>query len=289
MNLGEYKIKILKQIDEFDPSLAPEYTDDEDIINRFNDVIDKAVKFAFRGKSHLKTWNIVRGRSANMITRQKLLYTHMDEDIVFTASKGYAYFFEVDNNCTVEIAEGGTVLETIIHDTHVQSGTWEAFKGVLSATGQEIKIAFKGDGYYNVRNVAIYGARYTEDSLIPDFSVWTKNPIPANLYQIQRVIDENGNGIDYRVVARDLMLPYNVDATVESIYYPDTITLETSDDTEILVPIEIESIIIDKACAYLTQQSNSFDDFTADADTGMQNLDGQTAAARGRVIKLFDF
>jgi hypothetical protein len=285
LTLGEYKDKIYKQLDIYDGSLTHN-TDDEDVLARINDVIDKAVKFCFYGKSDTQVWNIVQGKTANAIVSQDDIYTHMDEDFSLRADAAHAYYFEVDDEATIEIEQDGAVT-TLTHPAQTGEREFAAFKGLLS--GSPAVITFKGE-YYNIQNIALYKAQFSSLDRVPDFNVWIPHAIPANLYQIKRVFDKDGGGVDYRISERNLLLRYDTEGqiSVESAYFPDTITDDTPDSTSIDVPTENEAIIVDKACAYLTQKPQSFDDYAVDADVGMQMLDSRTGVHQARAIKLID-
>jgi hypothetical protein len=285
LTLGEYKDKIYLQLDIYDENLT-HHTDDEDVLKRINAVMDKAVKFCFYGKSRTEIWNIVQGKSANAIACQDDIYTHMDENFSLRADAAYAYYFEVDDEATIEIEQDGAVT-TITHPAQTGEREFTAFKGLLS--GSPAAITFKG-GYYNIQNVALYKAQFSSLDRVPDFSVWIPYAIPANLYQIKRVFDSDGQGVDYRISERNLLLRYDTEGEirVESAYFPAAITDDTPDETEIDVPVENEAIIVDKACAYLTQKPQDYDDYSTDADVGMQMLDSRTGVHQARVVKLFD-
>jgi hypothetical protein len=292
MTLLDFKKKIYKQMNIYDSSLAA-FTDDEDVLARINDVINEAVRFVFLGKGIPQTVEIVHGKPVNKITGQDEIYTSEGEDISFSADKAYAYYFEVDDVCTVEISLGGVVVDTIVHTPGETSpaGTLVAYKDeITGADGSPVIITFKGGSYYNFKNIALYGVAFADEDRIPVFNVWVPHAMTAAQYQVKKAYLDDGTRVPYRISGRNILIHHEIvgKITVESTYFPDTITDATTSATEIAVPVENEEIIIDKACALLTQKPQGYDDYVADVDQGMQNLDQRPSTATARVVRLVD-
>lgn len=290
LTLLEYKKKIYKQLGKYDASLAA-FTDDEDLLARINDIVDKAVKFVFLGKSVPRAWKIVHGRPLNMIAQQDDICTHTDEDISFTVPKAYSYYFEVDDAAEVEISMNGAVTDTITQAALTGERAFAEHKGAITgADGSPVTITFKGDTMYNIQNVALWGAKFSDEDRIPDFDVWVPHAIPAGLHQVNRVYLNSGEGVPFRVAAGELLIRYDTvgEITVESTYFPDSITASTTDATEVDVPTDCESVIVDKACELATHKAQGYQDYLDDVDQGMTLLDRRPATVTARVTRLVD-
>jgi len=291
LTLEDYKKKILKNLNDYDSTVSG-FTDDEDLKARFNDVINEAVRFAFYGKAVPENWNIVQGKSANKITTQDDVYTSMGYDIEFTVDEAFAYNFEVDDACTVTISQAGVDLVTITHAAQTGARTFTAYKGAIAgaAADTQTTMKFAGGTYYNFRNVALYGVSFSAAGRIPAFDVWNAYAIPANLYKVLRAFDKDAMPVDYRIVGGDLLLRYDTigEITVESIYFPDAITEDTIDSTEIDVPYELQDVIVDRACALITRPNQKYGDYIAHSEQKMAMLESREGVASARAVKFYD-
>lgn len=291
LTLGEIKVKVLKKLNDFDPAIA-NYTDDTDLLARFNDAIDEAVKFAFYGKSETEIWHILHGKSANAIITQDDFYTSVGEDISFTVEKAYSYYFEVDDECSVEISQNGTVRDTVTLAAQTGDRVFTAKTGLITNVDAAlpVTITFKGGKYYNFQNVALYGVQFSSVGRIPAFSVWVPHTIPSGLYQIKRAFKANGDSVDYRKAGDSILIRYDEigDISIESSYFPDPITAATTDDTPIDIPEDLQAIVINKACAILVQKNQGYVEYLSDVEQAMQMLDSKEGAAAVSVVKLFD-
>jgi hypothetical protein len=96
------------------------------------------------------------------------------EDIIYTATDPKAYYFEVDNPCTVyieEVATDGTT--TTLHTlTNTAKRVYTVFSGlVVGATADaEVQMRFVGGNAYNIRNVAFYETTFAAAADVPPFT-----------------------------------------------------------------------------------------------------------------------
>ena len=116
------------------------------------------------------------------------VYSITDEDLVVTGGVSHAYYFELNNTATVLIQVLDTEWTTVKTITHTATTPkqYTIYKGVITNTnGDVVRIVFQENGYiYNVRNVALYTAKFRTDAevynntlkqkyslktLIPDF------------------------------------------------------------------------------------------------------------------------
>lgn len=91
------------------------------------------------------------------------------EDLIIEGLYSKAYYFEINNNATIEIQKYTTDWVTIQTITHVATinGSFETYKGLIANADDDlIRIKFTfDDNIYSVRNVALYnvGFAYADD------------------------------------------------------------------------------------------------------------------------------
>ncbi|MEG0630805.1 MAG: hypothetical protein RR459_07785, partial [Christensenellaceae bacterium] len=282
MILRDLKKQITMKLDEF-ANIEPNFTEDNDIALRLPYAINEAIRFAFLGKSLKKKWEISQADTFNLLSNELFpdeIVTHTDKELSYTAQKGYAYCFEVDDSATIKISNANGVLKEIIHTVQsAQAGKFVRYKGFFNSD-TPVSITFSGDTYYCIRNVAIFGAKFSCEERIPNYAWYNEYPIPANLYQIETIIDESNNKeqlFDYAVVGGYLKISSYLTGKfiVEGSYFPEVVDENTPNTTEIDVPMDTQYVIIAKACAILTQDSSEYADYIADSEQGMQMLENR--------------
>ena len=84
-----------------------------------------------RGKPYIKTLCFTRKTSDNLLgNRLGIVYDHTNEDIVFEIDKGLAYYFEVDNEATIEVYVGDEIVEVLENDVE-NLGSYTKYKNFL--------------------------------------------------------------------------------------------------------------------------------------------------------------
>lgn len=90
-----------------------------------------------------------------------------DEDLIIEGKISKSYYFEINNNATIEI-------QTLIDDTWVTkhsfihvadvTGSYEKYKGIIDNEENKTRLVFKQNGYlYSVRNIALYSSKFRLD------------------------------------------------------------------------------------------------------------------------------
>ena len=122
------------------------------------------------GKFLVKTFSIAVQPIKNMITQQiaSPIHSMTSGDLEFSADNAHSFYFEVTGRCTVTI---------VINDTTVYSETidalnkYEIYKGILATEeNKKAVMTFTSDRPYAVKNVAIYEAKYDENSEVPAYA-----------------------------------------------------------------------------------------------------------------------
>ena len=294
MNLGEFKKRIFLAIDEYDDGNSTWHTDDDDLINRFSSAFNEALRFVFYGKSEKQKWNIYQESMLNLVENTKEVYTHYNDAISFTVDEAKAYYFEVCDAATVTISDSTGVIKTITNPA-VTDGEqmFNAYKGKIDAGGP-VTISFEGEFFYRFRNVALYNINFSSEENIPVYSAWCEHPIPPNMYQVinVRYMDGIEDGYcDYKIEGNKILLPQGLLGRfeVESNFFPDEVTDETDNDTEISIPKDCIYPVIAKTAAILTQEGSEYSEHVADSEQYMQMLDDSRTKSRIRVIARCDF
>ena len=274
MTYGEYKKYILMKLDEYSGDLA-EMTDDSELAEKLPYAINEAMRFVFYGKNITRLWHFVQGESFNAVKPQ-CVTEHRNEDIEFSTDDAYGYYFEVDDKAEVKIFVNGNYTQTIVYEPKDDYPMFVSKKGLTG--GGSLKLVFTGDTYYRIKNVCLYNVRFSSEARIPNYSEWCEHEIPKGLYKVNRVFRMLESGvkeyIPFEIMGRKLLLPsYESGCFIaESTFFPEMVSKDTPNDTEIDVPVDVEYVIITKACALLSQDAD-YAEFVADAEQGMMMLE----------------
>lgn len=118
---------------------------------------------------------------------------HSDDDVIFSAAKGYAFHFAVDGEAEVYI-EGvypdGTVVEVDAIDTRTDGG-FVSHKGLIEPLSpdpfSEVRLRFAGGNYYRIKDVAIFPVRYPSKDKIPNFGRYVRYEMPHDFLMALKV------------------------------------------------------------------------------------------------------
>ena len=299
MILKEFKKNIFKKIDEYS-EVEPWFTDDEDLQAKFTDAFNEAVRFVFYGKSNKKIWNIFQEPDLNLFKNEQHVYTHHKDDIVIENEEATAYYFEVCDAATILIQTKingewqGEEDAKIISNLPVTDNetVFNQYRGAVNGAG--IRITFKGSYYYKFRNIALYSEKFSSVENIPPYSLWAQHDIPKNMYQIIRVYHDTEEGkelCEYKVEGGKLKLPVDKIGRfeIESNFFPDMISEETDNETEIDIPIDCIYPVVSKCAAILTQEGSEYSEHVADSEQYMQMLDDSRSRSRVSVKKQVEF
>ncbi len=134
--------------------------------------------------------------------------SYQNTALTYAAQSAASYYFEVDNNCDVDIYEisaAGTATLNTLSITGISVFT--QYVGFITAVSgaDTIQLAFYTTGAtFDVRNVALYG--YTFNGVtasIPYYQPWVEYQIPDDYYGINRMrmryYNDYRNFSDYRI------------------------------------------------------------------------------------------
>jgi len=174
-----------------------------------------------------------------------------DDETEISSTLGKAYYFEIDNPCTVYIEDYTTTWNTLVTITDTTATDFTAYKGVLTNTpgATKTRIRFSGDYYYNYRNVAIYDKTFEEESKVPNYGEYVKYSMPSDFSSISQIIDEDTDYeqlTDYHWEGKgDLYVPYSYTGNIKIVYRPVPSALSDADSV-----MQIDDVICNSILPY---------------------------------------
>ena len=212
-----------------------------------------------RGKPYVEKLLFKTKTDDNLLGNQLKKFEHKDEDIVFEADKGLAYYFSVCGYATIEIYINDVLEKTIENENAVKYITYKDF--LNNSSNDKVKIVFTGDFLYTIKNVCIFQYNYDYDddgitSNIPDYSneqivdlddlAFATNS--DKFYKVFKVYYENKeliNNTDYQMIDYHTINFVNRnDGDYYILYqpYPTKISETTLDSYEL--PLEYETAVL---------------------------------------------
>lgn len=209
---------------------------------------------ATAGKFVIKSFSISINPIKNLLATIVSGHIHsmVSGDLVYEAENAHSFYYEVTGRCTVTI----TIDDTDVYEQVVDSvNAYVTYKGKIPNTENAlVTIKFSSDYPYAIKNVALYEAKYQDDTEVPAFAEKVRFYIPdivEDFHSINSIYFE-GNNPRYiktddvykegdKVLAFDRETPGNY-----IIYYnalPVTITVATEDDYELPLDREVAAIL----------------------------------------------
>jgi hypothetical protein len=73
---------------------------------------------------------------------------------------------------------------------------------------------------------------------------------------------------------------------IQSTFFPDSITDSTANTAEIDIPTDTIAIVVNKACSIMTRDGSDSEEYKAEANTGMQNLDNRETQGAVTIVPI---
>ena len=206
------------------------------------------------GKFLIKSFSISITPIKNLLSTvvSGRIHTMVKGDISYEADNAHSFYCEVTGRCTITI----TVDETDVYEQEVDTiNAYTTYKGMIAnSENKKVTIKFSSDYPYAIKNVALYEAKYQDDTEVPAFAEKVRFYIPdivEDFHSINSIYFE-GNNPRYiktddvykegdKVLAFDRETPGNY-----IVYYnalPVTITIATEDDYELPLDKEVAAIL----------------------------------------------
>lgn len=293
---GEIQIETCKKMFLNNDNISVEQINDLRVDNKYkvyfngmpqaaNEGIAELLK---RGKPFIKTFSFTKKISDNLLGTTFEKFEHTIDDIEFEADKGLSYYFEVDNKAIIDIYVDGVLMDTINTDAN-ELGSFEVYKGFLNnSLGKKVKLVFKGQNPYSIRNVCIYELNYDYDNdenidYIPNYTneaIFDLRKLIPDFYKINKFYYQGElliNNTDYQLTdTYTLVLSDFKDGNYIIKYqcYPEK--LETNTPANYELPLEPECAVI--LPLYMASQLYKDDDITLSTiyrnefETAIENL-----------------
>ncbi len=207
-----------------------------------------------------------------------------NNDFEVYGSNSKAYYFEINNDATIEIQKKDNnewvTIRTINHVSDI-SGSYEIYKGLIDNTeNKEIRLIFKAEEYmYSVRNIALYNIsfksedeifnntkkqKYNLKELINDFydivSVEYEKEQKPGQYSSDYTLEEDGTLIIDSKRKGNFIITYKAYPTKITLNTPDSYKFTQPSEMIALLPLYIASELYkDDDIALATQYRNQFE------------------------------
>lgn len=182
-------------------------------------------------------------------------YVMFTEPLVFKADGAKSYYFRANGYVNVSIFVG----ENLVKEIAVASNeTYDKYKGVIANPDNEtVRMVFYPDYPSNIKNVALYPTAFVSDEAVPDnedFVQYRLDEILPDFYQLSPGdIYYEGNrepkylAADkyYQEAGKTLVLRRDMPGSYTVYYkkYPQTITIDTPDDYELVLDPEVSALL----------------------------------------------
>ena len=272
MNLKTAKEKIAMIINQYSQRgelISPTSENVKDLYFKMPAYLDLAQKNVCQSKPIKKTIAISHNLPFMPQSWQLETYSHTDQDITYQSAKAYAYSFKVDSDATVYV-EGINQDDTVTALDEISAysiGGFTLFKGVIDipegSNFKAVQLRFSGEGYYNIKDIALFNAKYIHYDKIPDFGRYMLYEMPSDFVKVIATKIKRDNLF---VVIEDMYWENPKTLAVSSyeqgelkIEYsamPQTITSETADTYEFEISEQAQGAMIFYAAAFLMQKED---------------------------------
>lgn len=200
---------------------------------------------ATAGKFIPKEYKIIQYEIDNVLGHRHEVYQVSDK--AEFGGVGKSYYLEVAGNATIDIYIDDTLTDSISN----VSDTFTAYKGNLSNPDEKpVRIEISSAYPFMYRNVAIYPVGFASDADVYEFTPVHKYNLKTLLSDFYRLVrDEviyegSGLGTEYYWESDSvLVLKGAGEWTVYYYAYPQEITYETTDDTEMELDPEVAALL----------------------------------------------
>jgi len=186
--------------------------------------------------------------------------TYTTTAVTFSQASAYAYYFEVDGDCAIDVLDGSstTTMTTLSTITLTGNTCFTAYKAFATAgvSSDYIKLSFYGSTVFNIRNVAFYPYAFgNATASIPAFTPYVEYSIASNYADIKNVTyrykSDYGTFTDYLIEHGKLLIPRGYSAEFFFNYWKQvsalttaTNTFEIKDKTVLIIPYGVAGDIL---------------------------------------------
>jgi len=249
--------EVYKLLGEFSNTTA---SIDTDITIRIDGLINDAYFSLAERDKVSSVYTVNQFPVANMLGETFDYDTHTTTAINYTQTSAYAYHFEVNYDCDVDILEGSSINTMTTLSTLNITGisTFTQYRNFVTAavSSDYIRLSFYGDNYYTIKNVAFYPYTFGDSTAaIPDFKPYAEYDVPSDYLSLNRVTyrykDDYGQFTDYRKEGDKWLIPRSYSAEFMFYYWKQVTAVATAvntfdiqDKTTILIPLYVAGMIL---------------------------------------------
>ena len=267
-----YKVRSL--LDEYstDGVLIPD-ADVADMQAKSILLADMAQKELFRIGNHYKTYQYTQKPPENLVQNGFDLEEYDGSDKYYPSEDGiagvYAYYIEVDGDCTVYIQEQQSgVWTTIVTRNITGTGEMVAYKGVIVATDttNPVRMLVSGTEYFRHQNRAMFDVPYSA-ARVPDYRPWVKVSLPSDFMALDCVVSEYPTkeytkGLSYKKEGfKDYYVAWDYEGALRFVYKPVPTTLSAITDTIEVDDIAAQAIVYYVAAKLAPYENQSLTNF----------------------------
>jgi len=196
----------------------------------------------------------------NMLGETFKYDTHTTTAINYSCQSAYAYYFEVNGECSVDIKEGSSLstMTTLSTLTITSISTFTRYRDFMTGTtsGDYYQLSFYGDNVYTIKNVAFYPYTFGNSTAsIPDFKPYMEYSLPSD-YMDRKTVSyryksDYGTFTDYKIEGSYLMIPRGYSAEFFFYYWKQvtgvataTDTFDIKDENALIIPYYVAGMIM---------------------------------------------
>lgn len=206
------------------------------------------------GKFLVKSFSIAIQPIKNLLTTRESdeIHSLVNGDIEFKAEKCHSIYFEVTGRCFLTITVGEVESDPIEFDS---LNAYVPYKQIIENIDDEIvTLLFTSEKPYAIKNIAMYEAKYDEDTEIPDYGErirYKVTDLVEDFYSINSIYFEGEEekyiktSDVYQEGDKTLVFDREIEGNYV-IYYnalPVTITVATEDEYELPLDREVEALV----------------------------------------------
>ena len=304
MNLGTAKERIAMLINQYSERGELKDPADDNVVDLYNKMphyLDIAQKNVAQSKPIKKNFAISHILPLSCHEWQLQTHTHTDTDITYSSAKALAYSFKVDNDATVYIegiGQDNSVTELMEIFAYSENG-FTLFKGNIyppeDVTFKAVQLRFSGDTFYNIKDIALYEAKYSHYDKIPDFGRHINYEMPKDFIKIISAKIKKNSGyfaLDDMVWESPTTLAVSVyeqgEIKIEYEASPSDITSDTADTYEFDIQPQAQDKMILYAAALLVQKEDyaQYQLLMQQYSEGMANLNLNNVVRQTRIKRV---
>lgn len=255
------------------------------------------------GKFIIKEFEYINYPFDNLLGKDTFkTYTLVNDEVSFSAERAKSYYFKIYGkpvSCKLYVGEH-EVIDFYPEDNEIESKKFTTFKGNITYPTLEegedstVSIVVVALSPVNIQNVCFYDCKFESDADVPQYEQYINikmDDVVNDFYQLApaELYDLGTSGNDYIVANsyfqeadKTLVIPRDKKGIYKIHYraYPQQITLDTPDDTELSLDPEVAALVP----LYMASQIFKDDDLSVSTVYRNEFEVGRDALSQGALI-----